>query len=456
MKPDIKISAQLADDDPSVCHLTADRDLDSKAPPQHLLHKILDVKGISGVHLSNGRTIVVEKKGGEDWQELSKKLGKLIREHLIDGDGDARKKGPKGHTQFGATLENLWGYHKQCDRYAVKMKNELQKDRKYAIWALAATSLFGLFAAEHFLDIIFGLLGGVAAGVGAYYTKRSSSPEKEHQWVKSRAMAEDAKSEAIKFMVRADPYDKEDAVAKLADKAARMRQEMADLAEFDDLDKDQRLHGLPENWLTMDDYLLERVKDQSDWYGRKSRQLHKEAERLKNLVVMFGIGAAVLGATRVIVGQFPNGSPALPMNKYSWDQFETLLRNWGIPALAELVKAREPVTVGLIRFFKLLGSASWIPVLTSLTGAVTTFHFQNRLDFMSLVYKQTRGKLESALAEWNDQVKDADKPARQSEYIKKFERILNQEHAQWISELDKSGSSGGGSAEGPIAPPGVD
>lgn len=455
MKPEIKITAALADDNPDICHLTADRDLDSKAPPQHLLHKILDMPGVSGVHLSNGRTVVVEKHGGEDWKEISKKLGKLIREHLIDGDGDARKKGPKGHTKFGATLENLWGYHRQCDRYAVKMKSELTKDRKYALLALGATSLFGLLAAEHFLDVVFGLLGGVAAGVGAYYTKRSSSPEKEHQWVKSRAMAEDAKSEAIKFMVRADPYDKEDAVARLAQKAAQIRQEMADLAEFDDLDKDARLTGLPESWWTMDDYLLERVKDQSDWYGRKSRTLHKEAEHLKQLIVLFGIGAAVLGATRVIVGQLPNGSPDLPMNKYGWDQFETLIRTWGAPAIAELVKAREPVTVAVVRFLKLLGSASWLPVLTSLTGAVTTFNFQNRLDFTSLVYKQTRGKLESALAEWNDQVKDADKPARQSEYIRKFEKILNQEHAQWITELDKSAAPGGGSNE-TIAPPGVD
>ena len=134
-----------------------------------------------------------------------------------------------------------------------------------------------------------------------------------------------------------------------------------------------------------------------------------------------------------------------------------MLTTWGFPALSDLVKAREPVTISAVRFIRLLGSSGWISVLTSLTGAVTTFHFQNRLDFMSLIYKQTRGKLESALAEWNDQVKDADKPARQSEYVKKFERILNQEHAQWITELDQNASATPAAAPTDIiAPPGVD
>src|SRR5581483_3603903 len=159
---------------------------------------------------------------------------------------DHRQKGPKGHTQFGATLENLWGYMNQCDHFAVKLKGQLAKERKNALWALGATSVLGLLTAEKFLglDVVFSLAGGVAAGLGAYYTKQSSSPEREHQWVKARALCEDAKSEAIKVFVRCDPYDKEDAVAKLADRASKMRQEMAELAEFEDLDKNQRLHGL--------------------------------------------------------------------------------------------------------------------------------------------------------------------------------------------------------------------
>ncbi len=455
MKPEIKINAELDDADPRVCHLTAECDIASKGPPQPLLQKIIAVPGISGVRLCNGRTIIVEKTDPGNWQDVSKTLGQLIRDHLKGKGADPRHNGPKGHTKFGATLENLWACHRQCDRFAVKMKSELQRERKYALWALGVTSLFGLFCAEHFIEIVFGLLGGVAAGVGAYYTKRSSSPEREYRWVRSRALAEDAKSEAIKFLVRAEPYDKDDAVAKLAEKANRVRSDMSDIGEFEDLDKSERLKGLPEDWLSMDDYLLNRVKDQSDWYGRKSRSHHKDAERLKQYVVFFGIATAVLGATRVVVGQFPNGSPDIASNKYSWDQFEILVRAWSMTGIADAVKERASLIVSFVRFIKLLGSSSWIPVFTSLTGTVTTFHYQNRLDFQSLIYKQTRAKLEAGLAEWNDQVKDADKPARLSEYIKKFERILNQEHAQWIAEFDK-GAPGAASSGAQIqAPPGV-
>lgn len=457
MDPDIKISAQLDEEDPRVCHLTADRDLAAKGPANPLLQSIVAVPGISGVRLFNGRTIIVEKADGKNWQDVSKVLGQLIRDHLKGKGLDPKHLGPKGHTKFGATFEDLWALHRQLDKFAVKMKAELQKERKWALWALAATSLFGLLCAEHMWEIVFGLLGGVAAGAGAYYTKRSASPQREHQWVRSRALAEDCKSECIKFLVRAEPYDKDDAVARLAEKTNRVRAEMADIGEFDDLDKHERLKDVPADWLSMDDYLLERVKDQADWYGRKSKALHKDAERLKQIVVLFGIAAAILGATRVVVGQFPNGSPAIPANKYSWDTFENLVRLWGLTGLAEAVKAREPVTVAVVRLIKLLGSSSWMSVFTSLTGAITTFQFQNRLDFQSLVYKQTRGKLESAMAEWKDQVKDADKPAKQSEYIKKFERILNQEHSQWISEFDKSAPMGGSmpTAENIGAPPGV-
>lgn len=438
MDPEIKIDAVFDDKDLRVCRFVADRNIDSKGPPQPLLQRIVGLPDISGVSLSDGRTIVVQKTAPGDWKDEALKLADMIRQHLQNGGPDARSAGPKGHTKFGATLENLWLCHKQCDRFATKMKAELQKDRQIALWTLGATSLSGLFCAEHFYEILFGMVGGLAAGIGAYYTKRSSSPDREHKWVVSRALAEDAKSESIKFLVRAEPYDKDDAVAKLAEKAAKVRQDMDDLGEFEDLEKAQRLQGLPEDWLTMDHYILDRVKDQSDWYGRKSRQLHSQAERLKQLVVLFGVAAAVLGATRFLVGQFPNGSPDLPLNKTSWDNFEVLLRSWSMAGIADAVKARQPFIVSAVRMIKLLGSSSWIPVFTSLTGAVTTFHFQNRLDFMSLVYKQTRGKLEAALAEWNDQVKDVDRPAKQSDYIKRFEKILNQEHAQWISELDKS------------------
>lgn len=453
MKSEIKIIAQL-DQDPRVCHLTADCDLFANGAAQPLLQKIIGVPGVCGVRLSDDRTIDVEKGGAGDWQDLSKAIGRMIREHLKAKAPDPRLKGPKGHTKFGATLESLWACHRQLDRFSVRVKSGLQRERTRALWALAATSLFGLFAAEHFADLLFGVLSGLTAGLGAYFTKRASSPEREHQWFRSRALAEQTKSEGVKFLVRVEPYDQEDAVAKLAELTQKVRKDMAEIGEFDDLDKADRLRGLPDDWLTMDDYLLDRIKDQSDWYGRKSRQHHKESERLKQILILFGIATAALGAASVFVGQFPGGTPDLPANQMEWEQFDLLLRSWGLGGVAEAVKARNALAIVAIRALKLLGSAGWIPVLTSLTGAVTTFQYQNRLDFTALMYKQTRGKLEAALAEWSDQVPEADKPARHGEFVLRFEQILNQEHAQWIEELDKGSSSGasmgGMSGGGPI------
>ncbi|MBI4348365.1 MAG: DUF4231 domain-containing protein [Elusimicrobia bacterium] len=447
---ELKLSVNPDADDPGVFHLTADRDMGGQNAVQPLMQKILNLPGINGVRRENARTLIVEKTDVEDWQAAAKTIEELFKDHF-KGNGDARQKGPKGHTRFGATLENLWYCFRQLDRLAVKVKAEVGRDRKRALWALALTSVIGLLCSEKVGGRAFGLLALPAAAASAFFTRRSATPEKEFQWVRARALAEDAKSEAIKFMVRCDPYDKEDAVARLAEKAAHVRQCMAEIGEFEDMDKAQRLVGLPKDWYSMDDYLLDRVKDQSDWYGRKSRQNRQEAEKLMRVVMAFTVAAGVLGVTPLLVGDLPPGSPLDPFSKDAWDAFPATLEGWGLAGAAASVKAGDALTINAIRFFKLLGSTAWISVLSTLTGAITTFQAQNKLEFVSLQYKQTRARLEAALAEWTDQVKPADKPGRQSEFVVRFEQILNQEHAAWNQEFNQGAPPGmAGGATTPI------
>lgn len=449
---ELKLTVKPDADDPGVYHLTSDRDMGGQDAVQPLMQKILNLPGINGVRRFNARTIIVEKTDAEDWQAAAKTIEELFKDHF-KGNGDARQKGPKGHTRFGATLESLWYCFRQLDRFAGRVKGEVTRDRKWTLWALGLTAVIGLLCSERFGGRVVGLLALPAAAVSAYFTKRSSSPEKEYQWVRSRALAEDAKSEATKFMVRCDPYDKEDAVARLAERAAQVRQAMADIGEFEDMDKAQRLVGLPKDWYTMDDYLLDRVKDQSDWYGRKSRQHRQDAEKLMRIMMAFSVAAGVLGVLPFLVGDLPAGSPFDEFTKSNWEQFQVVLtQQWSMPALAERIKNNDWLAIGVIRLFKLLGSTGWISVLATLTGAITTYQAQNKLEFVSLQYKQTRGKLEAALAEWTDQVKSADKPARQSEFVLRFEQILNQEHAQWNQEFDKGAppGMGGGAPTGSI------
>ena len=433
MEPEIKLSAQADQDDPGVYHLTVDRDIGGHGAVQPLMQRILGLPGVNGVRREGERTIIVEKTNAEDWQLLSKTIDEMFRAHF-KGNGDARQKGPKGHTRFGATLENLWTCYRQCDRYAGSTKSALSFDRKLSLWALGLSAVFGLLCSEH-LGEVFGALSAVAAGVGTWLGKRAASPEREQQWARSRALAENAQSEALKFLVHAYPYDGEDAVARLGEKAARVRQEMAELNDIEDLDQEARLAELPKDWLTMDEYLRVRVHGQVNWYKKKALQHRQEAQRYVLLVTVFGAAAAVLGATGMLT------VPVFPTNNDQFALWAQFLGNWGLSGFAKHVTDGDWWALYAVKALKVMSSAGWVPVLTSLGGALTTFVAQNRLDVTALTYKRTRAKLESLVAEWNDQVPDEEKAARRSEYVNRFESILNQEHAQWTTEINQGGSA---------------
>ena len=86
----IEIKADLLDADR--CRFTADRPVfrpggsalfngPDKAKGSPLAERLFEIKHVSAVQLA-GNTVIVAKKGGGDWTEIGREVGKIIREFL--------------------------------------------------------------------------------------------------------------------------------------------------------------------------------------------------------------------------------------------------------------------------------------------------------------------------------------------------------------------------------------
>ena len=301
-------------------------------------------------------------------------------------------------TKFGETLENVWADFVHCDAISTETKEGLNSDRRLALIGISASAVFGLLAAGHVAPLACTVLTALTAALGFLFSGKSMNTGQEHEWVLTRAIAETAKSEAYRFLTRSKPYDNADPAVNeetLGNNAAEYREKIP-AGYAPPSGEAQRLSGLPTDWLTMDEYLARRVKDQIAYYRAKSLYHHKAAKLGKSFTL--ALGAASMGLGSIHIG--------------------------------ESLASAAP-------WMALLPSASWIPVIASISGAVTTYHFQNRFHFVAQIFEMSAKRLERVLEAWG-RVPAQQKPARQSEFINKFEEILTYENKQWVGEFDKS------------------
>jgi hypothetical protein len=329
-------------------------------------------------------------------------------------------------SKFGETLENVWADYVHCDRAAVAAKSELDGSRFKALVGLNLSAVLGVLSSQ-MIEVLgplqlwlkdatpyaqtivrhlqqgeaIGFLSAIAAVIGTLNARKVLGLGLEHDWVLARASAESAKSQALRFLARAAPYDSADPAenaAKLSAKAAEYRENMPQ-GQLEDFDETQRLNGLPADWLTMENFLDLRVREQLKFFKRRGLEHGRKAARLRDLIGWLGALSAGLGAFHQ-------------------------------------VKHIGPLT-------------AWVAVFASLSTAVGAYIVQNRLLYLTKSYDMNAKRLERLLEAWG-LVPAAEKAAKQGEFVNKFEDVLSVENRQWVTEFDKSALS---PSPAPATPP---
>lgn len=456
MSEEITIRAELDPDDPRVIGLVVDRDIGDARAAASLFEKLRKVPGIVELNLVDSRELRIRK--ADDFKKddpASRALGQLIREHLrglpAAGAPAAERPSPR--------LQELWGIWFRFDRDAAFLKAQLGRQRWQALLLTAASAIFGLLSSQagllssamaqrqqasaiaapavetqaaaaaeprtfspgllfRVLGLALAVLAGLAAAGHSYYTASSIGVEREQEWLKARGLAEKAFSEGHLYLCRAGPYDadaktREERLGKAIEEFLEAGEPIlpgfelpsdADWRQAREKSPDDARLAVPDRYWSMDDYLARRVDDQTRYYQQRAKDHREYAEAGRARVMIVGSASAAFGAIASPLVMFAGG-----------------------------------------RYANIFASAAWMPILTTVSSAVTTYHYQNRLHIIHALYERTAHELRALRRSW-DRLDAAQRTRRGSEFVEKFEKVLTQEHEQWASELSKPG---GGPAPAP-------
>jgi hypothetical protein len=291
---------------------------------------------------------------------------------------------------FGVALENVWADYRRCATRSRALKSRLDAIRFWALALFIGGAALGVLAAQLPLPDAaveaLALVSAAAIALSAYLTAQALDAGLERGWIEARSVAEGLKSEAYRFLAKAPPYDAADAPERLAEtvRALRLRLRLGEFAHIEDA---ERLAGLPKSWLGPDEYLRQRVRDQIDWFERRAAEHARQAQRLKLCTIALGALGVVLAAAH---GVYPQAD-ALP---------------------------------------------AWVGVIGTVSGAITTYLFANRLLFLTASYETTALRLRFALEDWS-RVPEEGRAGALGALVAKVEDILLLENRQWVAEFDR-------------------
>jgi len=291
---------------------------------------------------------------------------------------------------FGLALENVWADYRRCAARSRALKRRLDAIRLWALALFIGGAALSVLSAQlplsDALVEVLALVSAAAIALSAYLTAQALDAGLERGWIEVRSVAEGLKSEAHRFLAKAPPYDAADAPERLAETVRALRLRLR-LGEFAHIGEAERLAGLPRSWLGPDEYVQQRARDQIDYFERRAAEHARNAQRLKLCTIALGAVGVVLAAAH---GVYPQAD-ALP---------------------------------------------AWLGVIGTVSGAVTTYLFANRLLFLTASYETTALRLRFALEDWSRVPKEG-QAAALGAFVGKVEDILLLENRQWVAEFDR-------------------
>ena len=142
---------------------------------------------------------------------------------------------------------------------------------------------------------VAGILGTVCLAIATYFAKELLGTKNEERWTRARAAAEAFKSEAHQYVVRTNPYNADDHVARLSLRLKEL-DELTKGSLPDRVPPEELTKGMPTTWWSIDTYIEKRLVEQTKWYRSKSAEHAASMNRGRNIALTLGGSAVVLSA----------------------------------------------------------------------------------------------------------------------------------------------------------------
>lgn len=296
---------------------------------------------------------------------------------------------------WNSALKYLWGQYRTWDLTAQALKNNVSRWRNIVFALSIGGAVLGMLAKQvdswkiatwpEWLPPALGVLGGLALGLAGYFTKELLSPGPEAKMVRARAAAEAFKSNAYLMATGAPPYASATDADELLTKSREIRASVEDLAPLA-LTSAQELEGIPSAPMSVDDYVRERVVQQSEeFYLPKVRINAKKLAMGRRLSLLLGALAVVLGV-------------------------------WSA---------------------KSASVAGWVAVIGAMTAAIAARQYAERYQFLSVSYQATADRLKWLKTKWELDTKAQSSVDAQHAFIRACEDAISTENSAWMAEWTK-------------------
>ena len=293
------------------------------------------------------------------------------------------------NASFSNILLTTWEEYRKAAKRSRQLKFQVNKYRWINFALLILGAIFGVLAnqsvdgnATSELPKIFALLSTISLGVAAFLSSHVLDSSYEKQWIIARSQAEAFKSEAYIYLVKAPPSESQNRDQQLLKK---LKEILGEDAQPVQLSQEEKSEKRPLYWLSMEDYLQERVKEQIETYYEKKAIEYKNLLRwLQTIGFLLGLIGAVLGAVSVV--------------------------------LTDMTRL-----------------AAWVAVIGTISGTLTAFTFAGRYKYLITSYELTARRLKWIMHEW-DLLSKEDKQNQFGAFVRKFEDTISIENKSWVAE----------------------
>jgi SMODS and SLOG-associating 2TM effector domain 1/Protein of unknown function (DUF4231) len=286
-----------------------------------------------------------------------------------------------------SALTSTWNRFRTWDSTAVQLRISLDRWRLWTlILAIAGAVLvtlgqqLGSLVAS--LGPWAGLPGKVASLAGtagialsAYFAHEALSNENVQSWTKCRSTAESLKATIYLYRAGVPPFDGTDRDAELVDRRAAIE----DAVEGVELiaQAESEVVDLPP--INPEDYIVERVNDQIEFYRKRSSEYQKKTSMLRQLVFWLGAAAVLLG----------------------------------------VVSAVKPLV------------AAWTAVVATVIASLSSYVQSQRYQTLMAAYQSTARRLETLRDKWGASTKS---DVLKNAFVQSCEEAMALENSAWVTQ----------------------
>jgi hypothetical protein len=297
-----------------------------------------------------------------------------------------------------SALAYVWGKYREYAINSRKRKAEISGWRLRVLLLGISGAILGTLCQETmrlgldkatdwscWVPPVLGWSSAAAIGFATFFGKEIVNPDQERQWIRSRSMAEALKAEIVLFLSRVHPYNNDEKAQALMAKSDELLVAVNDL-QTESIDEQEKQKRLPAAFLTIEQYIEERVTEQIDnFYRPRSDELIRKMKKNKKIGIFLGMASVILGA----------------FGASGW-------------------------------------TAGWIAVISTIAASIAAFSYAGRYQYLIVSYQATANKLERLRTQWVVSGKsDADTEER-DKFIRECEDVISIENSAWMAELSKT------------------